>query len=151
MRLVDRGDFCPSAPYDDAPQPIGHGVTISAPHMHGRPLQRRRQGRTLLPVCGDSACRMGAAYCLEELVDHCRPGACCLDVGCGSGIFTVLMSQLARHQATVVGIDHVAELVALSRDNTGKSFSEQLGRSLCAWPARLARATDTALSRARPD
>ena len=33
MKSVDRGDFCKSNPYYDAPQGIGYGVTISAPHM----------------------------------------------------------------------------------------------------------------------
>ncbi len=33
---VDRADFCApgGAPYQDAPQLIGYGATISAPHMH---------------------------------------------------------------------------------------------------------------------
>ena len=33
MKSVDRADFCKSNPYYDAPQGIGHSVTISAPHM----------------------------------------------------------------------------------------------------------------------
>ena len=35
MKSVDRGDFCKSKsnPFSDAPQGIGHSVTISAPHM----------------------------------------------------------------------------------------------------------------------
>lgn len=33
MTFVDRGNFCPFNPYRDAPQSIGYGVTISAPHM----------------------------------------------------------------------------------------------------------------------
>ena len=33
MSLVDRADFCEHSPYQDSPQTIGHGVTISAPHM----------------------------------------------------------------------------------------------------------------------
>jgi protein-L-isoaspartate(D-aspartate) O-methyltransferase len=35
MLKVDRGEFCHSSgAYDDCPQPIGFGATISAPHMH---------------------------------------------------------------------------------------------------------------------
>jgi hypothetical protein len=45
--------------YEDAPQLIGHGATISAPHMH--------------------------AHCLEILKDHLVPGASALDIGSGSG------------------------------------------------------------------
>ena len=33
MNRVDRADFAPSDPYDDCPQRIGYGATISAPHM----------------------------------------------------------------------------------------------------------------------
>ena len=33
MNKVDRGEFAPSDPYEDCPQPIGYGATISAPHM----------------------------------------------------------------------------------------------------------------------
>ena len=44
--LVDRADFCPRAPYEDAPQSIGHGATISAPHMHAHALEE------LLPAIG---------------------------------------------------------------------------------------------------
>ena len=36
MMNVDRKFYCPpgAKPYEDAPQMIGHNVTISAPHMH---------------------------------------------------------------------------------------------------------------------
>jgi len=33
MVATDRKFYCPRNPYMDAPQPIGGGVTISAPHM----------------------------------------------------------------------------------------------------------------------
>lgn len=33
MLAVDRGKYATSHPYMDAPQGIGYGVTISAPHM----------------------------------------------------------------------------------------------------------------------
>lgn len=35
MLQVDRGKYSKSSPYMDAPQGIGYGVTISAPHMVG--------------------------------------------------------------------------------------------------------------------
>lgn len=38
MRKVDRADFCPNnfqnSAYEDSPQSINYGATISAPHMH---------------------------------------------------------------------------------------------------------------------
>lgn len=33
MTETDRKHYCPRTPYVDAPQGIGNGVTISAPHM----------------------------------------------------------------------------------------------------------------------
>jgi len=33
MKETDRKHYSPRNPYMDAPQPIGGGVTISAPHM----------------------------------------------------------------------------------------------------------------------
>ena len=33
MKAVDRADYCKHSPYQDSPQGIGYGVTISAPHM----------------------------------------------------------------------------------------------------------------------
>ena len=33
MKSVDRGDFAKGHAYEDSPQLIGYGVTISAPHM----------------------------------------------------------------------------------------------------------------------
>ena len=33
MKSVDRGDFAKGQAYEDSPQLIGYGVTISAPHM----------------------------------------------------------------------------------------------------------------------
>lgn len=41
FKAVDRGDFCLSktTAYADAPQYIGNGVTISAPHMHSEAVE----------------------------------------------------------------------------------------------------------------
>jgi protein-L-isoaspartate O-methyltransferase len=33
------GNFVRSGAYSDTPQPIGHGQTISAPHMHAHVLE----------------------------------------------------------------------------------------------------------------
>lgn len=95
MRAVDRGNYAPSEAYQDSPMPIGHGQTISAPHMH--------------------------AYALEHLrsaISH--PHAYVLDVGCGSGYFAVLCARL-NPSATVYAIDIVPELVALSINNANKA------------------------------
>ena len=56
-------------PYADAPQALGHKVTVSAPWVH--------------------------AMALEELAEHLgRPGARALDVGCGSGVLVAAMVRI---------------------------------------------------------
>ncbi|XP_055709129.1 protein-L-isoaspartate(D-aspartate) O-methyltransferase [Phlebotomus papatasi] len=93
---TDRKFYCPNNPYMDAPQGIGCGVTISAPHMH--------------------------AYALELLKDHIRPGGRVLDVGSGSGYLTACFARYMKavgDQGTglVVGIEHQPKLVELSQKN----------------------------------
>lgn len=68
MLKVDRGHFSKNNPYMDAPQGIGYGVTISAPHMH--------------------------AHALELLKDHLISGEKALDVGSGSGYLTACMAHM---------------------------------------------------------
>ncbi|KAI6243443.1 Protein-L-isoaspartate(D-aspartate) O-methyltransferase domain containing protein [Aphelenchoides fujianensis] len=87
MLGVDRGDFAPTNPYQDAPQGIGHNATISAPHMH--------------------------AIALQGLLDVIKPDSHVLDVGSGSGYLTVCLANMIGPNGTVVGIDHIDELVQL--------------------------------------
>jgi len=95
FRRVDRGLFVDHDAYVDAPQLIGHNVTISAPHMH--------------------------AHCTELLRDHLVPGARALDVGSGTGYLTCIFADLvcdggrAESKGMAVGVDHVKELVENSR------------------------------------
>jgi protein-L-isoaspartate(D-aspartate) O-methyltransferase len=99
MSRIDRANFVlrTSQAYDDSPQQIGHGATISAPHMH--------------------------AYALENLLPFLHPGATVLDVGSGSGYVCaafhnlVSPSQPGAPQGNVVGIDHIPELVEWSKSN----------------------------------
>lgn len=102
MVVVDRADFCPSHPYEDSPQPIGFNATISAPHMH--------------------------LYALEAASSHLplnKPSKV-LDVGSGSGYLTVCFAMLGGSHTKVVGVEHVAELVEMSKENTRKSFANLL-------------------------
>jgi protein-L-isoaspartate(D-aspartate) O-methyltransferase len=90
---VDRGLFVRHASYQDTPQPIGHGATISAPHMH--------------------------AYCLDLLEPILVPGAHVLDVGSGSGYLTAVMAELVGNHlpgGIVRGEDHVPELIARAKE-----------------------------------
>jgi protein-L-isoaspartate(D-aspartate) O-methyltransferase len=109
MRRVDRARYCPADlaawAYEDSPQRIGSGQTISAPHMHAMALEL-----------------------LEPYV--VRPGSCSLDVGSGSAWMCVALAELADTDPTaaadadaapatavVVGIDRIAVLVEWGRAN----------------------------------
>jgi len=96
MRNVDRKDFVPSNcdPYDDSPQPLGYGATISAPHMH--------------------------AYALSFLVEKLKPNCKALDIGCGSGIICAYLAQFIGDEGKVIGIDHIKELCDLAINNLKK-------------------------------
>lgn len=87
-------------PYDDSPQTIGHGATISAPHMH--------------------------AMAIENLITYMIPSETVpaprvLDIGSGSGYLTHLMAELVGDRGLVVGLEHIAELQALGERNMRKS------------------------------
>lgn len=110
MQAVDRANYVPNDPYMDAPQAIGQGQTISAPHMHAYALE------ALLP-------------CLQQQKEHPEQqrDLRILDVGCGSGYLTACMGRwlhsrnpqepplLAKGQ--VYGIDIHADLVDQTRRN----------------------------------
>uniref|UniRef100_A0A8R1I232 Protein-L-isoaspartate O-methyltransferase n=1 Tax=Caenorhabditis japonica TaxID=281687 RepID=A0A8R1I232_CAEJA len=100
MLAVDRGDFTSSHPYEDSPQRIGYNATISAPHMH--------------------------AAALEYLRNHLVAGANALDVGSGSGYLTTCMALMVGTSGTVVGVEHIPELVTLSKENVKKHHRELL-------------------------
>ncbi|XP_031623824.1 protein-L-isoaspartate(D-aspartate) O-methyltransferase [Contarinia nasturtii] len=99
MTETDRKYYCPKTPYVDAPQSIGNGVTISAPHMH--------------------------AYALEYLIEKFKYGGRALDVGSGSGYLTACLARANRKavesktngKKIVIGIEHQAPLVELSIKN----------------------------------
>jgi protein-L-isoaspartate(D-aspartate) O-methyltransferase len=69
MEQVDRANYVQSNPYMDAPQAIGLGQTISAPHMH--------------------------AHVLEEMYPslQAKGAVKLLDVGCGSGYLTAALGR----------------------------------------------------------
>ncbi|KAJ7165053.1 Pcmt1-prov protein [Mycena filopes] len=104
MQAVDRSHFVKDkqAAYADSPQGIGHGATISAPHMH--------------------------AYAADHLLPFLRPGSKVLDVGSGSGYLCSVLHHLVSSYADdgsgdvavagkVIGIEHIPELVDWSLQN----------------------------------
>jgi len=100
MSLVDRANYCldSKTAYADSPQPLGHGATISAPHMH--------------------------AMCLELLLDNLKPGANVLDVGAGSGYLVACMAHMVKPNGFVYGIEHIPELAAFATANLEKDNKE---------------------------
>lgn len=84
FKATDRAHFSPRKPYDDAPQYLGFGATISAPHMH--------------------------AASIESLAQYLQPGASVLDIGSGSGYLLAIMTKLVMPGGRVCGIEHVKEL-----------------------------------------
>lgn len=96
MRILDRANFVvdTSTAYFDAPQPLGYGATISAPHMH--------------------------AHTLERLRTHIKSGARILDVGSGSGYLTAALALLAGPSGRCFGIEVVEPLVTQARQNVEK-------------------------------
>lgn len=103
---VDRAHYAPRSPYKDAPQSIGHGVTISAPHMHALAIQHL--GKFVLPK--DSG-----------------PSPRILDIGSGSGYLTHILAELAGPDSQVVGVEHISQLAEQGKENMAKS---EHGRAL---------------------
>jgi len=96
MKAVDRANYVHDIgdAYFDSPQTIGHGATISAPHMH--------------------------AYACEHLFPYIRPGSKVLDIGSGSGYLSAVLHHLVSPGGKVVGIDHIPQLVDWSIENIKK-------------------------------
>lgn len=103
--------------YEDSPQPIGYGATISAPHMHAHVLE------DLLPSL------------LRASQQHPTQPLSILDVGCGSGYLTAVFGRMLSGKKTapttlnsgkVYGIDVIPELVELSRRNMMKADGDLL-------------------------
>lgn len=81
MEVVDRQYFCPNNPYSDAPQPIGWGQTISAPHMHAHVLEE----------------------ILTSLQQSTSPTFNILDVGVGSGYLAACLGQWVHPPNPILG------------------------------------------------
>jgi len=103
MKIVDRGDFVlpRTDAYYDSPQSIGHGVTISAPHMH--------------------------ALCLDLMRDRIisNPKARVLDVGSGSGYLVAALANMGEG-TQVYGIETIPPLVTWSLENLKKNHQDLL-------------------------
>lgn len=102
MEQVDRQFFCPDRPHVDAPQAIGLGQTISAPHMHAHVLEEM----------------------FASLERSSSPTYNLLDVGVGSGYLAACLGQWVQppnpilgKTGKVYGIDVWPKLVEKSKKN----------------------------------
>ena len=117
LEMVDRGNYVPEYPYMDAPQGIGMGQTISAPHMHAHVLEE------FIPHLGNNQSQQSS--------NNGRRPLKMLDVGCGSGYLTAALGRwikspddggpsILRTSGTVFGIDVHQHLVDLTTHNIQK-------------------------------
>jgi protein-L-isoaspartate(D-aspartate) O-methyltransferase len=94
--VVDRALFVNptyvSLAYQDRPLPTVANVTISAPHMHA----------------------MMTELIYSHFADKGMEGKRVLDIGSGSGFLTAVLAELVGPSGTVVGVEHVRELVESS-------------------------------------
>ena len=98
LMKIDRADFAPRNHYQNRAQSIPCNVVISAPHLHG--------------------------YCLQALENYLIEGSNVLDVGSGSGYFTVAMSKMMNDKGCVVGIEHMKEFYDLGKENISKNHKD---------------------------
>ncbi|KAG1763697.1 protein-L-isoaspartate O-methyltransferase [Suillus occidentalis] len=110
MAKVDRANYVmhKTEAYEDSPQSIGHGATISAPHMASLGILNAVVLTYLFTV--------QHAHAIEHLLDYLGPGKRVLDVGSGSGYLCAVLHHLVPG-GVVVGIDHIPELVDRSKGN----------------------------------
>jgi protein-L-isoaspartate(D-aspartate) O-methyltransferase len=122
MLQVDRGNYFPhEAAYQDTPQGIGAGQTISAPHMHGHALQE------MYPVLA------------KQVELHPQEPLKILDVGSGSGYLTACLGRWVKSKdddsenilgaapgSKVFGIDVHASLIEQSITNMKRQDSDLL-------------------------
>ena len=96
FKKVDRADFVLpeylGAAYEDCPLPIGFGQTISQPFT--------------------------VALMLEWLAPE--KGQKILDIGCGSGWTTALLSSIVGKKGRVVGIERISGLAEFAAQNLSK-------------------------------
>ena len=96
FKAVDRADFVLpehlDVAYENHPLPIGFGQTISQPYT--------------------------VAFMIDLLAP--KAGEKILDIGCGSGWATALLSYLVGKKGKVIGIERIPQLAEMARENLSK-------------------------------
>jgi Protein-L-isoaspartate(D-aspartate) O-methyltransferase (PCMT) len=92
---VDGGRGANSYPYDDSPQSISCGQTISAPHMHGYALEYILDALERPPREEDGSGGAGAVASSSTTNEQQQQETFTkvLDVGCGSGYLTAALGR----------------------------------------------------------
>lgn len=95
---IDRAIFVPrerhQLAYQDAPQPLGYDVTISASNVH-----------TIM---------------LEALYSKIPKGGRVLDVGSGSGYMLAMFAEITGPEGKLAGIDFIPEIAKMGVENLKK-------------------------------
>ena len=63
---------------------------------------------------------------MELLEDILKPGDKILDIGSGSGYLTACFALMLGKSGKVFGIEHIEELIEMSKDNIAKNHMELL-------------------------
>jgi protein-L-isoaspartate(D-aspartate) O-methyltransferase len=116
LSKVDRANYADAYAYSDAPQGIGSGQTISAPHMHAHALEE------ILPTLVKFSRKVP------------QPELKVLDVGCGSGYLVTAFGRLMDQngpisplaKGRVFGLEVIPRLTKLSKENILKEDRDLL-------------------------
>ncbi|KAG0193023.1 Protein-L-isoaspartate(D-aspartate) O-methyltransferase [Apophysomyces sp. BC1034] len=72
------------------------------------------------------ACSHMHGYALDKLQDYLKPGMKALDVGSGSGYLVACMAEMVGPEGQAIGIDHISELVDMSKRNVSTHHADWL-------------------------
>lgn len=123
LKEVDRGNYISQNPYADAPQGIGQGQTISAPHMHAHALEELYPyllGKDELKILDVG---VGSGYltaCLGRFLQPKRTG------GSANDETSTLVLATAKGVGKVLGIDVFPDLIEAATTNIRKEDADLL-------------------------
>mmetsp|Transcript_15799 Transcript_15799/g.39271 ORF Transcript_15799/g.39271 Transcript_15799/m.39271 type:complete len:441 (+) Transcript_15799:229-1551(+) len=147
MEQIDRGNYISVDEYMDAPQSIGLGQTVSAPHMHAHALEEiyPSLASKLSKYHHDGSSAAGSTSSNDGSADDISKNLKILDVGCGSGYLTAAFGRWIHPRpgssdenhgknilgagpgSHVFGIDVHHQLVDMARQNILKDDSDLFG------------------------
>ncbi|KAG0174321.1 hypothetical protein DFQ30_004879 [Apophysomyces sp. BC1015] len=90
------------------------------------PFLLRKPSRNLVHSPHIVACSHMHGYALDKLQDYLKPGMKALDVGSGSGYLVACMAEMVGPEGQAIGIDHISELVDMSKRNVSTHHADWL-------------------------